>query len=42
VAAIWGIYIWKEFKHAPKGTTTTLNAMLLCYLVGLGLLIAAR
>ncbi|MFT3704178.1 MAG: GRP family sugar transporter [Agriterribacter sp.] len=42
VAAIWGIFIWKEFKHAPKGTSTILNAMLLCYLVGLALLIAAR
>jgi glucose uptake protein len=42
VAAIWGIYIWKEFKDAPKGTNTLLNLMLLCYLVGLGLIIAAR
>jgi glucose uptake protein len=42
VAAIWGIYIWKEFKDAPKGVSVTLNAMLCCYLIGLGLLIAAR
>lgn len=42
VAAIWGIFIWKEFKNAPKGTSTILNVMLLCYVVGLGLLIAAR
>lgn len=42
VAAIWGIFIWKEFKDAPKGTNTILNIMLLCYLVGLGLLIAAK
>jgi glucose uptake protein len=42
VAAIWGIYIWKEFKDAPKGTSTLLNIMLLCYLVGLGLIIMAR
>ena len=42
VAAIWGIYIWKEFKDAPKGTATILHAMLLCYLVGLGLIIWAR
>jgi glucose uptake protein len=41
VAAIWGIYIWKEFKRAPKGVAVILNAMLLCYLVGLGLLIMA-
>lgn len=42
VAAIWGIFIWKEFKHAPRGTGTILNTMLLCYLAGLALLIAAR
>lgn len=42
VAAIWGIYIWKEFKNAPKGTNMILNVMLLCYIVGLGLIIAAR
>jgi glucose uptake protein len=42
VAAVWGIFIWKEFKNAPKGTTTTLNLMLLCYLIGLALIIAAR
>jgi glucose uptake protein len=42
VAAIWGIFIWKEFKNAPKGTSMILNIMLLCYVVGLGLIIAAR
>jgi glucose uptake protein len=42
VAAIWGIYIWKEFRNAPKGTSTILNIMLLLYVIGLGLIIAAR
>ncbi|MCP9768553.1 multidrug DMT transporter permease [Lacihabitans sp. LS3-19] len=42
IAAIWGIFIWKEFKDAPKGTSTLLNIMLLCYLVGLGMIIMAR
>jgi len=42
VAALWGIYIWREFNNAPKGTHTLLNLMLVCYVVGLGLLIAAR
>ncbi|RFS18318.1 GRP family sugar transporter [Emticicia sp. C21] len=42
VAALWGIYIWKEFKNAPKGTSTILNAMLLLYIIGLALIIAAR
>jgi glucose uptake protein len=42
VAAIWGIYIWKEFKNAPKGVSSILNIMLLCYIVGLALIILAR
>lgn len=42
VAALWGIYIWKEFKDAPVGVPRILNIMLLCYVIGLGLIIAAR
>jgi glucose uptake protein len=42
VAAIWGIYIWKEFRNAPQGVNRILNIMLLCYIVGLGLIILAR
>ncbi|MEP7253571.1 MAG: GRP family sugar transporter [Ginsengibacter sp.] len=42
VAALWGIYIWKEFRNAPKGTSIVLNIMLLLYLAGLSLIIAAR
>ena len=42
VAALWGIYIWREFQNAPKGTNTLLNLMLLFYVLGLTLLIAAR
>ncbi len=42
VAALWGIYVWKEFKGAPKGVSVMLNAMLLLYVVGLGLIIASR
>jgi glucose uptake protein len=42
IAAIWGIFIWKEFRNAPRGTSTLLTGMLLCYLVGLGFIIAAR
>lgn len=41
VAALWGIYVWKEFAGAPKGTGTILNIMLLCYLIGLGMIVAA-
>ena len=42
VAAIWGIFIWKEFKSAPKGTNSLLYIMLLCYAIGLALIIMAR
>ena len=42
VAALWGIFIWKEFRNAPKGTSAVLNIMLLLYLAGLSLIIAAR
>ena len=42
VAALWGIYIWKEFRDAPKGVNSLLNIMLICYLLGLALLILAR
>ena len=42
VAALWGIFIWKEFKNAPAGTSTILNIMLLLYVFGLALLISAR
>ncbi|MEO5593690.1 MAG: GRP family sugar transporter [Chitinophagaceae bacterium] len=42
VAAIWGIFIWREFKNAPKGTMTLLNVMLLLYVIGIVLIIYAR
>lgn len=42
VAGLWGIVVWKEFKGAPKGVGLMLNTMLLFYIVGLGLIIAAR
>ena len=35
VAAIWGIFIWKEFEHAPKNVRALLNVMLLLYVAGL-------
>ena len=42
VAVLWGIFIWKEFTGAPKGTNTLLYIMLVCYVVGLGLIIVSR
>lgn len=42
VAALWGIYIWKEFRGAPKGVPSMLNLMLLVYAAGLSLIVLAR
>jgi glucose uptake protein len=42
VAAVWGIFIWKEFKNASPETHKLLNIMLLLYIVGLGLLIGSK
>jgi glucose uptake protein len=42
VGAVWGVFIWKEFKGAPLGTGRLLAAMFVLYLVGLGVLIASR
>lgn len=42
VAALWGIFIWKEFKDAPKGTNLLLSLMFGCYLIGLVLIVYSR
>ena len=35
VAAVWGIFVWREFRGARKGTGTLLALMLCGYCVGL-------
>lgn len=42
VAAFWGVFIWKEFKDAPQGTNKLLSLMFICFIIGLGLIIAAH
>ncbi len=42
VAAIWGIYVWKEFDNGPKGTKLILNLMLILYILGLALIIVSK
>jgi glucose uptake protein len=42
VAAIWGVFIWKEFKGAPKGTSGMLYIMFACFFVGLSLLVYSK
>jgi glucose uptake protein len=42
VAALWGVFIWKEFRDAPAGTGKLLTAMFVFFVFGLGLIIVAR
>ena len=35
IAMIWGVFIWKEFKGAPKGTNKYVAAMFLSFLAAL-------
>ena len=38
IAMIWGVFIWKEFKGAPKGTNKYVAAMFLSFLLALVLI----
>ena len=42
VGALWGVFVWREFRGAPKGTPRLLGAMFVCYLAGLALLILSK
>ncbi|MBL9184024.1 MAG: hypothetical protein JNN17_17915 [Verrucomicrobiaceae bacterium] len=42
VGALWGVFVWKEFKAAPSGTSRLLGAMIVFYLFGLAILIASK
>lgn len=41
IAALWGVFIWKEFKGASKSVNTLILLMFLAYLAGLVLLVYA-
>ena len=41
VAALWGVFIWKEFRNAPKGVGGLLTVMFLFFLAGIILIIMA-
>lgn len=41
VAAFWGVFIWREFKDAPPGTSKFLFGMFVCFILGLGLIVYA-
>lgn len=41
VAALWGLFIWKEFKGASKSTNLLLTLMLILFISGLVLIIVS-
>jgi glucose uptake protein len=42
IAALWGVFVWKEFKDAPPGTNKLIVSMFFCFISGLALIIIAR
>jgi glucose uptake protein len=38
VAMLWGVFVWKEFAEAPKGTNRLVSLMFALFLVGLVLI----
>lgn len=41
IAALWGVFIWKEFNNAPKGTNALIAFMFFFFVLGLGMIIYA-
>jgi glucose uptake protein len=41
IAALWGVFIWKEFKGASRSVNSLIFLMFLAYLAGLALLVIA-
>ena len=42
VAAVWGVFIWKEFKALPKENAWLIPLMFLLFVAGIGTIIAAK
>jgi glucose uptake protein len=42
VAAVWGVFVWREFKNGNKTTSILINAMFVAFFVGLGMIIWAK
>jgi glucose uptake protein len=42
IAAVWGVFIWKEFKGAPANTSKLLYWMFLLYIAGLCCIVYAK
>ena len=41
-AILWGVFVWKEFARAPRGTGRILGLMFTCFLIGLVLITYSR
>jgi len=41
IAAVWGVFVWKEFKGASNWTLAMIAAMFVLFLTGLVLLVTA-
>jgi glucose uptake protein len=39
VAAIWGVFVWREFKYAKKSVNALLAGMFICFILGLAFII---
>jgi glucose uptake protein len=42
IAALWGVFVWREFRKAPARTGRLLAGMFICFLGGLALIVVAR
>ena len=42
IAALWGVFIWKEFKDAPAGTGRVLSLMFVLFIAGLAMIVYAN
>jgi glucose uptake protein len=42
VGAAWGVFVWKEFKQAPRKTNWLLLLMFLCFIAGLVMITMAK
>jgi glucose uptake protein len=41
VSAVWGVFVWKEFKDAPRASRKLIPGMFFFFLLGLGLIAIA-
>ena len=42
VSAFWGVFVWKEFKGAPKSVNIIIGLMFVFFLSGLAVLVSSK